>query len=110
MHAVSCPTQVLASYINPGDHTPKLLEPVAVPPGDCPDPSPAAGVEQDGGRDTSCLPGLLAELLSQSCLVPAISSYLRNDSGTYWIHAGGTVDMGISRHLGKDSDLNTGMA
>ena len=28
------------------------------------------------------LPLALPELLSQSCLVPAISSYLRNDSGT----------------------------
>lgn len=42
------------------------------------------GDEGDDDRiqtDSSPLPPLLPELLSQSCLVPALSSYLRNDSG-----------------------------
>lgn len=42
------------------------------------------GDEGDDDRiptDSSPLPAHLPELLSQSCLVPALSSYLRNDSG-----------------------------
>lgn len=35
--------------------------------------------------DSSPLPPLLPELLGQSCLVPALSSYLRNDSGQYYL-------------------------
>ncbi len=31
--------------------------------------------------EKNSLPVILYELLSQSCLVPAMSSYLRNDSG-----------------------------
>ncbi|ELT93547.1 hypothetical protein CAPTEDRAFT_223860 [Capitella teleta] len=49
---VTCLLQVLASYIHPGGH----------------------------GSSQEQLPSLLAQLLSHSCLVPAISSYLRNDS------------------------------
>ena len=37
-------------------------------------------VEDDSTGSKSSLPGVLPELLSHSCLVPAISSYLRNDS------------------------------
>lgn len=32
-------------------------------------------------QNSSALPAMLQELLSQSCLIPAMSSYLRNDSG-----------------------------
>ena len=61
--------QVLSSYVNPGG--------LVVPDG--------AGVVADGedgsATENNSLPAILPELLSQSCLVPAISSYLRNDSG-----------------------------
>ena len=35
----------------------------------------------DEDCEKNSLPVILFELLSQSCLVPAVSSYLRNDSG-----------------------------
>jgi baculoviral IAP repeat-containing protein 6 len=68
---VTCFLQVLASYINPGGLIPKQFEATDVDDDDeeCCEP-----VEQ------SLLPFLLPELLAQSCLVPALSSYLRNDS------------------------------
>lgn len=56
--------QVLASYINPGGDVPKDFESENFS-------SPA---------EKSLLPDVIYELLSQSCIVPAISSYLRNDS------------------------------
>ncbi|XP_013417535.1 baculoviral IAP repeat-containing protein 6 [Lingula anatina] len=56
--------QVLASYINPGGAVPKDFE------------SP----EYPSTAEKMALPANVPELLSQSCLVPAISSYLRNDS------------------------------
>ena len=55
---------MLASYINPSGEVPKEFS----EPGYC--------------EQQCSLPSSLTELLSQSCLVPAISSYLRNDSGT----------------------------
>ncbi|XP_038601850.1 LOW QUALITY PROTEIN: baculoviral IAP repeat-containing protein 6 [Tachyglossus aculeatus] len=62
---VTCLLQVLASYINPAGST-------------------ANGEAQSGhegrGQNCSALPSVLLELLSQSCLIPAMSSYLRNDS------------------------------
>lgn len=61
--------QVLASYINPAGsssvHTAAF------------DASSADNMSQN----SSALPAMLQELLSQSCLIPAMSSYLRNDSG-----------------------------
>ncbi|XP_064411867.1 baculoviral IAP repeat-containing protein 6 isoform X3 [Latimeria chalumnae] len=61
---VTCLLQVLASYINPsGCTTPGEAE-----PGVC------------RGQNSNALPSVLLELLSQSCLIPAMSSYLRNDS------------------------------
>ena len=56
--------QVLASYINPGGDVPKDFESET-----CSFPA-----------EKSLLPDVMYELLSQSCIVPAISSYLRNDS------------------------------
>ncbi|XP_069464004.1 baculoviral IAP repeat-containing protein 6 isoform X2 [Ambystoma mexicanum] len=61
---VTCLLQVLASYIN------------------------ASGCMSHGetqssegrGQKSNALPSVLQELLSQSCLIPAMSSYLRNDS------------------------------
>ncbi|KAM6916345.1 dual E2 ubiquitin-conjugating enzyme/E3 ubiquitin-protein ligase BIRC6 isoform 2-T2 [Xenentodon cancila] len=63
---VTCLLQVLASYINPagssGCHS-------------------ADASSADGrAHNSSALPAVLQELLSQSCLIPAMSSYLRNDS------------------------------
>uniref|UniRef100_H3CIY3 Baculoviral IAP repeat containing 6 n=1 Tax=Tetraodon nigroviridis TaxID=99883 RepID=H3CIY3_TETNG len=65
---VTCLLQVLASYINPAGcssvHTAAF------------DASSADSMSQN----SSALPAMLQELLSQSCLIPAMSSYLRNDS------------------------------
>lgn len=59
--------QVLASYINPSGCV-------------------GSGETLSGevrGQSSSVLPPVLQELLSQSCLIPAMSSYLRNDSGRH---------------------------
>jgi baculoviral IAP repeat-containing protein 6 len=61
----------LSSYINPGG---------AVPPNfftvEDDDES-----ESESGPEQPQLPMLFHDLLQQSCLLPAVSSYLRNDSG-----------------------------
>ncbi len=59
--------QVLSSYINPGGDVPKEFE-------------SAEYNEEQLEEEKSSLPAILPDLLVQSCLVPAISSYLRNDS------------------------------
>lgn len=61
--------QALSSYINPGDKIPQ-------------------GVNDEGSyHETSDiapeLPPIFFELLQQSCLIPALCSYLRNDSGEF---------------------------
>ncbi|XP_009573323.1 PREDICTED: baculoviral IAP repeat-containing protein 6-like, partial [Fulmarus glacialis] len=62
---VTCLLQVLASYINPAGST----------------SNGETQTSQEGrGQNSSALPSVLLELLSQSCLIPAMSSYLRNDS------------------------------
>ncbi|XP_041105893.1 baculoviral IAP repeat-containing protein 6-like isoform X2 [Polyodon spathula] len=61
---VTCLLQVLGSYVNPVGNA-------------------ASGEVQSGegrGQNNNALPSVLQELLSQSCLIPAMSSYLRNDS------------------------------
>ena len=55
---------MLSSYINPGGNVPKDFESESYSP-----------------DEKNYLPVILPELLCQSCLVPAMSSYLRNDSG-----------------------------
>uniref|UniRef100_A0A8K9UWY4 Dual E2 ubiquitin-conjugating enzyme/E3 ubiquitin-protein ligase BIRC6 n=1 Tax=Oncorhynchus mykiss TaxID=8022 RepID=A0A8K9UWY4_ONCMY len=55
---------VLASYINPAG---------CVSHGESP-------TGESRGHNSNALPTVLQELLSQSCLIPAMSSYLRNDS------------------------------
>ncbi|KAK6180714.1 hypothetical protein SNE40_008714 [Patella caerulea] len=61
---VTCLLQVLGSYINPGGLLPKDFSlPTFTPP-----------------TEKTLLPDVVPDLLSQSCLIPAISSYLRNDS------------------------------
>ncbi|XP_035610137.1 baculoviral IAP repeat-containing protein 6 isoform X16 [Oncorhynchus keta] len=61
---VTCLLQVLASYINPAN---------CVSHGEAP-------TGESRGHNSNALPTVLQELLSQSCLIPAMSSYLRNDS------------------------------
>ncbi|XP_068041403.1 baculoviral IAP repeat-containing protein 6 isoform X6 [Anomalospiza imberbis] len=62
---VTCLLQVLASYINPAGST----------------SNEETQTSHEGrGQNSSALPSILLELLSQSCLIPAMSSYLRNDS------------------------------
>ena len=55
---------MLASYINPGGSVPENFY----------------SGEFESSSETSLLPDIVPEMLSQSCLVPALSSYLRNDS------------------------------
>ncbi|XP_051469047.1 baculoviral IAP repeat-containing protein 6 isoform X5 [Apus apus] len=62
---VTCLLQVLASYINPAGSTSN---------------GEAQTSHEGRGQNSSALPSVLLELLSQSCLIPAMSSYLRNDS------------------------------
>ncbi|XP_064603703.1 baculoviral IAP repeat-containing protein 6-like isoform X3 [Liolophura sinensis] len=62
---VTCLLQVLGSYINSGGTIPKGFQ---------------SGSSSEEPDDKSCLPAVVPELLTQSCLVPAICSYLRNDS------------------------------
>ncbi|KAM4590981.1 dual E2 ubiquitin-conjugating enzyme/E3 ubiquitin-protein ligase BIRC6 [Odontesthes bonariensis] len=63
---VTCLLQVLASYINPASSS------------SC--HSAEASSADSRAHNSSALPAVLQELLSQSCLIPAMSSYLRNDS------------------------------
>ncbi|XP_068795504.1 baculoviral IAP repeat-containing protein 6 isoform X13 [Struthio camelus] len=62
---VTCLLQVLASYINPAGSTSNGENQTS---------------HEGRGQNSSALPSVLLELLSQSCLIPAMSSYLRNDS------------------------------
>ncbi|XP_056669227.1 baculoviral IAP repeat-containing protein 6 isoform X17 [Monodelphis domestica] len=62
---VTCLLQVLASYINPAGSSTNG------------DPQ---STSESRGQNSNALPSVLLELLSQSCLIPAMSSYLRNDS------------------------------
>ncbi|KAI9525107.1 Baculoviral IAP repeat-containing protein 6 [Dissostichus eleginoides] len=63
---VTCLLQVLASYINPAGSS------------SC--HSAEACSAESRASNSSALPAVLQELLCQSCLIPAMSSYLRNDS------------------------------
>lgn len=59
--------QVLSSYINPGDVMP---------------PNNDTDYHGESGDSISAdLPALFLDLMQQSCLLPALCSYLRNDSG-----------------------------
>ena len=64
---------MLASFINPGGLIPKDLEAASAGSESC---------SEKEDSDQNSLPALVPELLTQSCLVPALSSYLRNDSGS----------------------------
>ncbi|KAL4711756.1 hypothetical protein ACJJTC_015822 [Scirpophaga incertulas] len=70
--AVTCVSQVLASYMNPGEKWP-----------------PEESAAEEGARpedadadEPHALPLQFVQLVARSCLVPAICCYLRNDSGT----------------------------
>uniref|UniRef100_A0A3Q3LP29 Dual E2 ubiquitin-conjugating enzyme/E3 ubiquitin-protein ligase BIRC6 n=1 Tax=Mastacembelus armatus TaxID=205130 RepID=A0A3Q3LP29_9TELE len=63
---VTCLLQVLASYINPAGSS------------SC--HTTDASSADSRAHSSSALPAVLQEMLSQSCLIPAMSSYLRNDS------------------------------
>ncbi|KAL8592605.1 hypothetical protein ACOMHN_026535 [Nucella lapillus] len=71
---VACLLQVLGSYINPGGYIPKdfSLEDK--------DHDKESGSSYTPPSEKWHLPEIVSDLLSQSCLIPAISSYLRNDS------------------------------
>jgi baculoviral IAP repeat-containing protein 6 len=61
--------QVLSSYINPGD----LMS-----------STESNNMSYRDSMSENCdLPPLFMELLQQSCLIPALCSYLRNDSGNF---------------------------
>ncbi|XP_035825485.1 baculoviral IAP repeat-containing protein 6 [Aplysia californica] len=91
---VACLLQVLASYVNPNLGT--SLKPGCITPSEDEEEeenedqdarstasspvSLGASSSQSGSEVKSVIPSSLRELLSQSCLVPALSSYLRNDS------------------------------
>ncbi|XP_054725362.1 baculoviral IAP repeat-containing protein 6 isoform X3 [Anastrepha obliqua] len=60
--------QVLSSYINPGDKIPAALQ------------SDEIMAYHEISEVSGELPALFLVLLQQSCLIPALSSYLRNDS------------------------------
>ncbi|KAG1667328.1 Baculoviral IAP repeat-containing protein 6 [Nymphon striatum] len=62
---VTCLLLVLASYINPGGQVPANIK---------------DSCNNDRSDSASLMPSIFAELLTQSCLLPAMSSYLRNDS------------------------------
>lgn len=62
-----CVLKVLASYINPAGSS------------SCHNVDSSSA--DNRAQNSSALPTVLQELLSQSCLIPAMSSYLRNDSG-----------------------------
>lgn len=64
--------QVLASYINPMSGAVN---------------GEAQASPESRAQNSSALPSVLLELLSQSCLIPAMSSYLRNDSGESGVRA-----------------------
>ncbi|XP_065072528.1 baculoviral IAP repeat-containing protein 6 isoform X2 [Ochlerotatus camptorhynchus] len=59
--------QVLSSYINPGDKIPSNLDSEELSYRECSETLPE-------------LPPIFLDLLQQSCMIPALSSYLRNDS------------------------------
>lgn len=61
---VACLFQVLASFINPGGDIPKDFESDTF----------------SASKDKLLIPDIIQDLFSQSCLVPSMSSYLRNDS------------------------------
>jgi baculoviral IAP repeat-containing protein 6 len=67
----------LSSYINPGG---------TIPPNFFTEEDEDES-ESETGAEQPHLPVLFHDLLQQSCLLPAVSSYLRNDSGNIVIVA-----------------------
>jgi len=79
-------TQVLASFINPGGLIPKEFEATS---------AVSETFTEKEDSEQSLLPAVLPELLTQSCLVPALSSYLRNDSGAVLLFCNTCVLMSV---------------
>lgn len=78
-------SQVLASYINPaGSSSVHTFE---------------ASSSDNSSQNSSALPAMLHELLSQSCLIPAMSSYLRNDSGGCCFYKRGGMKVATDVHV-----------
>nr|KAG5700866.1 hypothetical protein BaRGS_012273 [Batillaria attramentaria] len=77
---VACLLQVLGSYINPGGHIPKDFFAGEDDEGGANSEAPGTSATYTPPSEKWLLPDVVSELLSQSCLIPAISSYLRNDS------------------------------
>jgi baculoviral IAP repeat-containing protein 6 len=73
---------VLSSYVNPGGAVPQKFF----------TEEDEDESESESGPEQPQLPMLFHDLLQQSCLLPAVSSYLRNDSGK------NTVQTGVSRY------------
>jgi baculoviral IAP repeat-containing protein 6 len=69
---------VLSSYVNPGGAVPQNF--FAEEDED--------ESESESGPEQPQLPMLFHDLLQQSCLLPAVSSYLRNDSGKITVQTG----------------------
>lgn len=75
--------QILSSYINPGDMVSSMFDSVSTASATC-----IADIDPEL-CDTSAtsvtasaeLPPIFFDLLQNSCLIPALSSYLQNDSG-----------------------------
>ena len=94
---VTCLMQVLASFINPKQQDASAIDKSSASSdasfGSASSFAPSihktqnqtiqAGPSFSGSTSGSALPSCLPALLSQSCLLPALSSYLRNDSGNY---------------------------
>lgn len=69
--------QVLSSYINPGGRI-TTAEPAPAPAAS--DSDVELGACGSYADANAALPTIFFDLLQQSCLIPALSSYLRNDS------------------------------
>lgn len=71
---------MLGSYINPGGYIPKDYAAEEEADLDIRKEAPGTSSGYSTPSEKWPLPEVVLELLSQSCLIPAISSYLRNDS------------------------------
>lgn len=67
-------SQVLSSYVNPGDIVPTA------------EACDGDSISYRESGEFCVLPPLFMDLLQQSCLIPALCSYLRNDSGEIYLH------------------------
>ena len=83
---VTCLIQVLASFINPSGGQTAAPDESTVFAAD----GAGAFAAEESEESKGALPSGFAELMTSSCLVPAVCAYLRNDSGEglklcYWL-------------------------